>query len=136
MYRRNNPNVWWMKKNMRSFHSGRVLTRNLSFDLLSGFDINIEHLDGHKVHIVRDKVTWPGARIRKKGEGMPNYYNNNLFGMLYITFDVQFPKEEFSSEDKEHLRRIFKQDSINKVYNGLRGFWKRKEKNEEKRKKW
>lgn len=91
-------------------------------DALTGFDINIEHLDGHKVHIVRDKVTWPGARIRKKGEGMPNYNNNNLFGMLYITFDVQFPKEEFSAEDKEHLRRIFKQDSIDKVYNGLRGF--------------
>ena len=32
---------------------------------------------------------------------MPNYENNNLFGILYITFDVQFPKDEFSAEDKE-----------------------------------
>nr|CAG4638522.1 EOG090X07WF [Cyclestheria hislopi] len=91
-------------------------------DALAGFELDIEHLDGHKVHVVRDKVTWPGARIRKKGEGMPNYENNNLFGMLYITFDVEFPKEEFSDEDKELLRRTLGQDPINKVYNGLRGF--------------
>ncbi|XP_059352705.1 EGF domain-specific O-linked N-acetylglucosamine transferase-like [Daphnia carinata] len=91
-------------------------------DALAGFELDIEHLDGHKVHIVRDKVTWPGARIRKKGEGMPNYENNNLFGMLYVTFDVQFPKEELSTEVKEKLRQLLSQDSINKVYNGLRGF--------------
>nr|CAG4634660.1 EOG090X02IK [Alona affinis] len=87
-----------------------------------GFEMDIEHLDGHKVHVIRDKVTWPGARIRKKGEGMPNYDNNNLYGMLYITFDVQFPKEDFDAETKEQLRRLLGQDSINKVYNGLRGF--------------
>ena len=51
--------------------------------------------------MVREKPTWPGARIRKKGEGMPNYNNNNLFGTLYITFDVEFPKGEFNTEDKE-----------------------------------
>ena len=50
---------------------------------------------------MREKPTWSGARIRKKGEGMPNYDNNNLFGTLYITFDIQFLKEEFSNEDKE-----------------------------------
>ncbi len=41
-----------------------------------------------QVKIVRDKITWPGARIRKKNEGMPNYENNNVKGMffhLYIT---------------------------------------------------
>lgn len=70
-------------------------------DALVGFDMEIEHLDGHKVKISRDKVTWPGARIRKKGEGMPNYDNNNSFGTLVITFDVEFPRGEFSSEDRE-----------------------------------
>ena len=32
---------------------------------------------------------------------MPNYDNNNLFGTLYITFDIDFPKQEFSDEEKE-----------------------------------
>ena len=70
-------------------------------DALTGFNISIDHLDGHQVQITREKVTWPGARIRKKGEGMPNYHNNNLFGILYVTFDVDFPKQELSEEDKE-----------------------------------
>jgi len=63
--------------------------------------LDIEHLDGHKVTVSRDKVTWPGARIRKKNEGMPNYENNNVQGTLFITFDVEFPKTELSTEDKE-----------------------------------
>ena len=87
-----------------------------------GFELDIEHLDGHQVHITRDKITWPGARIRKKGEGMPNFENNNLFGTLYITFDVQFPKGELTSEDKERIADILKQESVNKIYNGLGGF--------------
>ena len=47
---------------------------------MTGFDMNFAHLDGHLVNVKRDKITWPGARIRKKGEGMPNYDDNNLFG--------------------------------------------------------
>ncbi|XP_057671814.1 dnaJ homolog shv [Diorhabda carinulata] len=91
-------------------------------DALTGFTMEITHLDGHKVSVVRDKITWPGARIRKKGEGMPNYENNNLHGTLYITFDVEFPKQELTAEDKEALRKILNQSSNNKVYNGLRGY--------------
>lgn len=70
-------------------------------DALIGFTLDITHLDGHKVTIVRDKVTKPGAKIRKKGEGMPNYENNKVHGTMYITFDVAFPDKEFSAEDKE-----------------------------------
>ncbi|XP_023334972.1 dnaJ homolog shv [Eurytemora carolleeae] len=90
-------------------------------DALRGFEMDIEHLDGHKVHVSREKVTWPGARIRKKGEGMPNYENNNLFGTLYITFDIEFPKGELDSADKERIAEILKQGTINSVYNGIGG---------------
>jgi len=91
-------------------------------DALQGFEMDIEHLDGHKVHVSREKITWPGARIRKKGEGMPNYENNNLFGTLYITFDVAFPKGQLSESDKQQISQILQQDPISEVYNGLGGF--------------
>lgn len=92
----------------------------LSFqDALNGFSMEITHLDGHKVSITREKVTWPGARIRKKGEGMPNFENNNLHGTLYVSFDVEFPKQDFTDEQKEKLKEILAQEPINKVYNGL-----------------
>lgn len=91
-------------------------------DALTGFSLDIEHLDGRKVKVQREKVTWPGARIRKKGEGMPNYENNNLHGVLYITFDVDFPKGEFTEEEKQSLKDILKQKKSHNVYNGLRGY--------------
>ena len=49
---------------------------------------------------MRDKITWPGARMRKVDEGMPNYENNNVKGALYITFDIDFPKGALSDEQK------------------------------------
>ncbi|XP_031623165.1 dnaJ homolog shv [Contarinia nasturtii] len=90
-------------------------------DALTGFTVEIPHLDGHKVVIMREKVTWPGARIRKKNEGMPNYENNNQKGVLYITFDVEFPKQEFTEEEKENLQKLLNQSPNNRVYNGLNG---------------
>lgn len=54
----------------------------------------------------RDKITWPGAKIRKLDEGMPNYDNNLQKGVLYITFDVDFPKGELSALDKEAVRSL------------------------------
>lgn len=84
--------------------------------------MELKHLDGHMVTVSREKVTWPGARIRKKGEGMPNFDNNNLHGVLYITIDVEFPKQDFTAEEKEEVKKLLHQSSNNKIYNGLRGF--------------
>lgn len=70
-------------------------------DALLGFTLDIKHLDGHTVTIQRDKITKHGARIRKKGEGMPNYDNNSLHGSLYVTFDIAFPDNDFTDEQKE-----------------------------------
>lgn len=54
-----------------------------------------------QVHISRDKITRPGAKLWKKGEGLPNFDNNNIKGSLIITFDVDFPKEQLSEEARE-----------------------------------
>lgn len=93
-------------------------------DALVGFQMNITHLDGHQVHISRDKITWPGARMRKTGEGMPNYENNNLFGLMFITFDVDFPRGESLSEEKRaKIKEIFESEATKAhAYNGLRGY--------------
>jgi DnaJ-class molecular chaperone len=54
-----------------------------------------------QVTINREKITWPGARIKKKGEGLPQHDQNNIIGDLYVTIDVDFPKGEFSDEQRE-----------------------------------
>lgn len=50
---------------------------------------------------MRDKTTKPGAKLWKKGEGLPNFDNNNIKGSLIITFDVEFPKEQLTPEQRE-----------------------------------
>lgn len=92
-------------------------------DALVGFEMSFKHLDGHLVTIKRDKITWPGARMRKPGEGMTNYENNNQHGTLFITFDVDFPKGELSEEFKQQIKEILKEPSKMKAYNGLQGYW-------------
>ncbi|VVC32994.1 DnaJ domain,Chaperone DnaJ, C-terminal,DnaJ domain, conserved site,HSP40/DnaJ peptide-binding [Cinara cedri] len=91
-------------------------------DALVGFKTEIPHLDGRKIVIERDVITWPGAKIRKKGLGMPNYENNNMHGYLIITLDIQFPKNNLTEQDKEDLKKILSQSSVNKLYNGLDGY--------------
>uniref|UniRef100_A0A3P8U7D3 DnaJ homolog subfamily B member 11 n=1 Tax=Amphiprion percula TaxID=161767 RepID=A0A3P8U7D3_AMPPE len=73
--------------------------------------MDIVHLDGHKVHIVRDKITKPGARMWKKGEGS-----------LIITFDVEFPQTQLDDQQRDGIRSLLKQGSVQKVYNGLQGY--------------
>ena len=70
-------------------------------DALNGFAMDIKHLDGHIVHLHRDKITWPGAKIKKNFEGMPNYEDNLMKGTLFITFDVNFPKGELTDKERE-----------------------------------
>ena len=55
---------------------------------------------------MREKITWPGARIKKKDEGMPNYDNNNAKGDLYITFDVEFPRGGLEDSEKEGMSHL------------------------------
>ncbi|XP_012890222.1 PREDICTED: dnaJ homolog subfamily B member 11 [Dipodomys ordii] len=104
---------------------GDDLYTNVTISLvesLVGFEMDITHLDGHKVHISRDKITRPGAKLWKKGEGLPNFDNNNIKGSLIITFDVDFPKEQLTEEAREGIRQLLKQGPVQKVYNGLQGY--------------
>lgn len=57
-----------------------------------------------QVLISRDKITKPGARLWKKGEGLPNFDNNNIRGSLIVTFDVDFPKEQLDDQQKDGKR--------------------------------
>ncbi|KAK5971189.1 hypothetical protein GCK32_011132 [Trichostrongylus colubriformis] len=104
-----------VEKHPRFERKGDDLYTNVTIslqDALNGFKMEIEHLDGHKVTVEREKVTWPGARLRKKDEGMPNLTNNNQRGVLYVTFDVEFPRTGLTEEQKELVSDILKQSDV------------------------
>ncbi|CAD6198765.1 unnamed protein product [Caenorhabditis auriculariae] len=112
-----------IEKHPRFERKGNDLYTNVTIslqDALNGFEMQIAHLDGHLVNVSRDKVTWPGARLRKKDEGMPSLQDNQVRGVLVVTFDVEFPKTELSTEQKTQIVEILQQAAIKpKAYNGL-----------------
>ncbi|WKX93610.1 hypothetical protein Q1695_011126 [Nippostrongylus brasiliensis] len=115
-----------VEKHPRFERKGDDLYTNVTIslqDALNGFKMEIEHLDGHRVLVEREKVTWPGARLRKKDEGLLSLTNNNIRGVLYVTFDVEFPRTEFTEEQKKIIADLLKQEGVKpKVYNGLQGY--------------
>ena len=59
---------------------------------LLGFDKTFKHLDGRTVDVIREEVTQPGYVIKMKEEGMPIHQRSGEFGDLFITVNVEFPK--------------------------------------------
>lgn len=57
---------------------------------------------------MRDKITKPGARVWKKGEGLPNFDNNNIRGSLIVSFDVEFPETQLNDNQKEGKEEAYK----------------------------
>jgi len=110
---------------------GNDLYTNMTISLpqaLTGFSASFTQLDGRKLTVKREEVTWPGMKMRVKNEGMPDYRDNTRKGNMIITFDVQFPRGKF--EDLDNLQKILgelkahggKEYAENKAYNGLRGY--------------
>jgi len=97
-------------------------------DALTGFETSVTQLDDRKIKIKREDVTWPGMKLRVKGEGMPDYRDHTRKGNLIITFDVQFPRGRFS--DTEQMKNMVnelkaaggKEFISPKIYNGLQGY--------------
>lgn len=49
--------------------------------------------------------------------------NANKKGLLYVTFDIEFPRGEFTSEQKAVFAELLKQNDFKiKSYNGLQGY--------------
>ena len=97
---------------------------------LTGFKTNVVALDGRKIGIKRDEITWPGMKMRVKGEGMPDYRDQSRKGNLIITFDVQFPRGKLDENSEENILGALKvlkysggkEGSQPILYNGLQGF--------------
>lgn len=76
-------------------------------DSLTGFTLELEHVDGHKFTVEVDGVTECDHVMRVPGKGMPRRSGRG-FGDLYITFEVDFP-DTLSDAQKKAIREILVQ---------------------------
>lgn len=89
---------------------GNDLYLNVPIDLYKavlGGDETITTLDG-KVKLPVGPETQNGTKVRLKGKGFPVYKGKNEFGDLYITYQVQIPKN-LSAKEKELFTELAKE---------------------------
>jgi DnaJ family protein B protein 11 len=70
---------------------------------LVGFSKTIEHLDGHKVEIIKSDVTFCSQVVTVRGEGMPRRGSRSK-GDLFVTLHIEFPRE-FNDRQKGLIRQ-------------------------------
>jgi DnaJ-related protein SCJ1 len=71
---------------------------------LIGFEKTFPHLDEHSVIVKKNDVTYCAETIVIKGEGMPKRGNKSSHGDLYITFNIDFPRQ-FTDKQKELIKQ-------------------------------
>jgi len=81
-------------------------------DALTGFSLNLSHLDDHSFTVNVNDVTECDHVMRIPGKGMPRR-NGRGFGDLYLTFEVDFP-DKLSSEQKAEIKKILSSGSNEK----------------------
>ena len=93
---------------------GNDLHTTVNLDLytaLLGGEITIDTLDG-KVKINVQPETQNGSRIKLKNKGFPVYRKKDQHGDLYITFEIDIPKN-LSSKEKELFSELSRLRSEN-----------------------
>lgn len=73
-------------------------------DSLTGFSVELTHVDEHKFTVDVDGVTECDHVMRVPGKGMPRRSGRG-FGDLYITFEVDFP-DTLTDAQKNSIREI------------------------------
>lgn len=76
-------------------------------EALTGFERELEHLDGHKVQIGSSAITRPGQVRWFKGEGMPIHDAVDR-GDLWITYQVVFP-QTLSQKQQEQVKSVLQE---------------------------
>jgi len=77
-------------------------------EALCGFQIPIKHLDGRELLITSPsgKVIKPGCVKLVPGEGMPRHRNPQEKGDLAVSFDIEFPSNNFLTDDLMDLEKL------------------------------
>lgn len=86
------------------------LSRDISLvDSLTGFTLELTHVDDHKFTVDVDGVTECDHVMRVPGKGMPRRSGRG-FGDLYITFEVDFP-DTLTDAQKKAIREILVEET-------------------------
>ncbi len=86
---------------------GDDLTMNMVISLeesLLGFEREFFHVDGHRVVVKKDTISYCSEVVRVEREGMPKKGSRGQFGDLFITLIIDFPGK-FNEKQKALIKQ-------------------------------
>lgn len=89
----------------RDLHLYTNVTLTLKEALL-GFERSLAHLDGRRILLESSGVTQHEEVTRVREEGMPRHHVPSEKGDLFVTFNVELPRE-LTEEQRKMIREIF-----------------------------
>jgi curved DNA-binding protein len=98
-----------IENNTKFKRDGSNLYTDVNIDLytaLLGGEITVDALDS-KVKLRVAPETQSGTKVKLKGKGFPVYKQEGQFGDLYVTYNVELPKN-LTSEEKELIQQLKK----------------------------
>lgn len=101
--------TFMIENNTKFKRDGSNLYTDVNVDLytaLLGGEIQVDTLDS-KVKLKVAPETQPGTKVKLKGKGFPVYKQEGQFGDLYVTYNVELPKN-LNSEEKELIQQLKK----------------------------
>ena len=81
------------------------------YKAMLGGDQTINTVDG-TVKLKIAPETQNGTKVRLKGKGMPVYKKEGAYGDLYVTYEIEIPKN-LSEKEKELFNQLAKERNIN-----------------------
>ena len=84
-----------------------IYTHNITLgDSIVGINVNFLHINGERIiyqeeHIIKEK-----SYTLIKNNGMPHKNNSNLFGDLYVIYDITYPKKILSNNEKDLIKQV------------------------------
>lgn len=82
--------------------------KNITFiEALCGFKTEIDHPSGDKVVVEYNDIIRQNKIYRVNNKGMPVYDRNNTFGDLLIKFNITYPEDSITDEQKKKLSELF-----------------------------
>ena len=81
-------------------------------DSLTGLIVNFKHLNGEEILFKEDRLIKQNSYNIIKNKGMPR--KNNTYGDLYIVYNIIYPNNSLTNNEKEIIKRIFLTSDIDK----------------------
>ena len=86
-------------------------------DSIVGINITIELINGEKLSFKEENIIQQNSYTIFKNKGFPLKNKNNMYGDLYVVYNIKYPNKVLNNIDKDSIKKILNVSQINNTLN-------------------